>query len=520
MNRRIFLKGVGGAAIAAPFLGSLLKPARAQEAAAPKRLVIYYTNNGCLTNRWFPKVLDGSVTPTTLEGTTLAGLSTFAPKLLFPRGLGMQPRPQFGFGGINVDGANHFDPHDQGMASKLTCAPIDPNGSHWALSHSLDWEVARAVNTGTKSPLVLSVTGSGTDVKRIISYSASREPYAPETNPQNVYASLTGLFQGEETEADYRVARGQSIIDLVSDDLETLQRKNMSNADQRRLKDWLDLLRDTENRVIPAACNADSATELGITEATVAAAGGFSGGTAAAFTTRGDMMIRLIALSMMCDNNRSIILQWPGYVRFEWDGLSHEYDHHGLSHRVGSAAVSGTCVPGVIDRIHEIDLWYAGRYAELVTLLDSIVEGDETMLDHCACMWLPELADGNAHNNNNLPIVIAGGCSGYLKTGVSVNVSTDTNLATGNSEASCGNTGFEEVGQGSGSPSTGSTGGNVPLNKLYVTLLNAVGALTTEGAPYDRFGAVDTGADVTTDGNGNIVDGVITNPGELSALRA
>ena len=41
-------------------------------------------------------------------------------KLLFPRGLGMAPK---GFN-VMVDGVQYFDPHDQGMGSKLTCAPI------------------------------------------------------------------------------------------------------------------------------------------------------------------------------------------------------------------------------------------------------------------------------------------------------------------------------------------------------------------------------------------------------------
>jgi hypothetical protein len=160
-----------------------------------------------------------------------------------------------------------------------------------------------------------------------------------------------------------------------------------------------------------------------------------------------------------------------------------------------------------------------------VRLLDSISEGERTLLDNTACMWLPELADGNAHNNNNLPIVIAGSCGGYLKQGVSVNVSSDAKLATGNSEAACQTEG-EEVSAGAG---TGSQGGNVPLNKLYVTLLNAVGAKTAEGAPIQSFGVSDDAGSsgfgggsisFTTDGNGKVMDGAIMDPGELAALRA
>jgi hypothetical protein len=104
-------------------------------------------------------------------------------------------------------------------------------------------------------------------------------------------------------------------------------------------------------------------------------------------------------------------------------------------------------------------------------------------------------------------------------------LSTEQNLAVGNSEAACKTEG-EEVSAGSG---TGSSGGNVPLNKLYVTLLNAVGAKSPEGAPIDTFGVSDNGGSggfgggsitFTTDGNGKVTDGTIKDPGELAALRA
>lgn len=499
MNRRLFLRGIGGAALAAPFLSSLGRSVRAQEIAAPRRLVVFYTNNGCLTNRWFPSVENGPIDASALAGGTLEGLAPYASKLLFPRGLALYPAY---FRGQTID------PHDQAMGSKLTCAPIDAEGSRWALSHSLDHEVARLVNQGSKSPLVLSVGNAFDNVKGIVSYSAAQEPYAPETNPRNVYNGLTGLFpaSGEEGEADYRVKRGESIIDLVSSDLETFKRLDMSRADHERVDDWLQLLRETEQQVIPAACNADTATALGITdeELTAAGGGGFGTNLGTAFTLGSDMMMKLIALTMMCDDNRSIILQWPGYVTFDWDGISHEYDHHGLSHRNGSADVGGTCVSGVLDAIAEIDHWYAERYVKLVGLLDSISEGEGTLLDNSAVMWLPELADGNAHNTNNLPIVIAGSCGGYLKTGASVNVAGGT-LGTGNSEASCA-----DGGMGENSLNTGSNGGMVPLNKLYVTLMNAVGCTAEDGGPVTSFGVVDSAE----------LEAGITDPGELAELRA
>jgi hypothetical protein len=504
MKRRLFLKGAAGATLAAPFLASLRQPsAHAAEAIAPRRMVIFYTQNGCLTDRWFPKVESGALDAAALTGTTLDGLKDLTQKLLFPRGLSMYPRGQY-----TVNGTAYFDPHDQGMGSKLTAAPIDPTGDHWAMGRSLDHVAAELVNPGKNGPLVVSVGNAFANVKGILSYKAPLEPYAPETKPTNVYSQLTGLFVdgGAMTEADYRVKRGKSVIDLVSADLSTFKRLNMSLADQQRVDDWLALLRETEIQVVTAACNKDTATMLGITDADVksASGGGFGVDMATAFTLGGDMMMKLMALTMMCDANRSIVLQWPGFVKFNWDGIKHDYDHHGLSHRNGSAAVGGTCVPGVLESLNQIDNWYAGRYAKLVNLVNSIVEGDRTMLDNSAVMWLPELADGNAHNNNNLPIVIAGSVGGYLKQGVSVSLDPTKTLGTGNSEAGCTPEG------GDVTFGTGSNGGNVPLNKLYVTLLNALGATDEAGAPIQTFGVADSNDPIAG----------ITKPGELAELKA
>jgi hypothetical protein len=134
-----------------------------------------------------------------------------------------------------------------------------------------------------------------------------------------------------------------------------------------------------------------------------------------------------------------------------------------------------------------------------VGLLDSIGEGDGTLLDHTATTWLPELSDGATHNTNNLPIMIAGSANGYLKTGQVINVDTGTPDA-GKSTSTCKDGG--SIGY------TGSMGGNLPINKLYVTLMNAVGMRNTDGSKITTFGVMD----------GMTANAGISNPGEVTAL--
>jgi hypothetical protein len=527
LNRRFFLKGVAGACVAAPFLASVHeKWAKAQgtPTTPPKRLVMMYTHNGCLTNRWFPKKEDGPIEAADLAGTYLEPLTPHLDKLLIPRG----------FRSLNQYGSGQaVDPHDQACGSKLTCAYIADSRDRYATAESLDHVIGKQINPGAdKKPLVLGVGAASTLIKEVISFSGPEQPYPTNVNPQSVWTLLsgtvamggsgTGSSGGGPTPADYLVAKGKSVIDLVKDDLDTYKRLQMSRADQDNVDAWLALLRDTEvgmgDPELSAACNAMAATGLNIDETTLKDAsptGMITAGNvlgprgsaegdanlAISFTKGGDMMMNLMALTMMCDMNRVLMLVYPGYVIFNWDNISHTKEHHGLSHRTGDFTVGGNCFAGVIDMIAQIDNWYVGKWKRLIETFKNIQEGDGTLLDNTATMWLPELSDGNAHNTNNLPIMIAGSAGGYLKQGAFVNVEGGT-IGVGSSENSCVNGGT--IG------STGSTKGNVPINKLYVTLMNAVGCTGTDGGPVTTFGKFD----------GNKEPDGIKNPGEVASLKA
>ena len=533
MNRRVFLRGVGGTAVAAPFLSSLFESkANAQAGTPPKRLVIFYTHNGCLTNRWFPKIDNGAITDASLEGT-LDVLRPYKSKLLIPRGIkSLNP---YAVG-------QSTDPHDQACGSKLTCAPISSAANRYATAASLDHEIAKAINPSAKSPLVLSVGAASTNIKEVISFSGKETAFPATVNPTTVFNQLTNVFGtggmtgGGMTEATWQFRRGQSVIDMIRGDLGRFQNLKMSGADKSRVTDWLDLLKTTEDRLkammmtggggSTVSCTKMTAegTPLGLTDASLKSgtvtgtitAGNVLGprGTpegdanlATSFTLGGDLMLNLIALNMICDTNRVLMMVWPGYVIFNWDGMKHSNEHHGLSHRTGNFEVGGNCrVDGVLDKLQEIDRWYAKKYAKLVGLLDSIGEGSGKLLDNTATVWLPELSDGAAHNLNNLPIVVAGSCGGYLKQGEVVQLET-SKPDPGKSDSTCSTTGGS-IGF------TGSSGGNIPINKFYVTLMNALGMRQSTGAKIDKFGMYDTDADFKA----GAATQKISNPGELTKL--
>jgi len=487
MNRRFFLQGAGGALLAAPLLTSLRSTSRASDPALPRRSVVFHSPCGCLTNRWFPTVEDGPLDAAALAGTTLEVLTPHVDKLLVPRGLraiNQYTRPQA------------IDPHKQAVGSKLTCALLEESGENYPLSHSLDQEIARQVNPNGREPLVLSPLNTGAVVYLTLSYSAPLAPLVPSSDPIAIYSELTGMGGPE---AEYRLRRRESVIDAVRDDLEGYQRLDMSRTDQQRIEAWLELLRDTERGLEGAACD-PSLVSLNA-DAVAAASQGES--AAQAFTERTDVLMQLMALTLACDVNRSLVLSFPGFVVFDWDGIHHSYDHDGLAHRSGTGG-PGQCVEGVLDMLWEIDRWYAAKFAKIVSLLDALPEGDGSVLDNTGLVWLQEFSDGSAMNLNNMPIVIAGSCGGYLKQGVAVNVE-DAPAEPGNSDGNCG-----EGSDGMVHLDTGSSGGNVPINKLYVTLLNALGCRAPDGGPVQSFGQFD----------GFIAEEGITDPGELDRLKA
>jgi len=423
LNRRRFLYGLGGAVVAAPFLSSLAERAAKAEGTpviTPKRLIVYFTHYGCLTDRWFPTKAHGPLTSTDYAAMkTLAPLAPYASKLLMVRGI--RAMNEWSFQGTL---GQTTDPHTQVCGSFFTGQPVTPNDGKFtatATGRSLDHICAEQVNPSGGAPLFMQiggVSGNASNTQAVISFDKPNQIFPGVGSPTQIYNNLTNLLgAGAMTPDSYRVVRGKSVIDIVRDDLSSLQRVDMSASDKQRLSDWVDLLHQTSGQ-ISAQCSSDTASKLGITSQAVQSAAG--GGLSVDLSVVAPVMTNLAVLSAICDSNRVIFMKMPPNWVFKNLGLSVE--SHGLSHRIGNANMGGACLDGVFDMIGKIDSFYAQQFAKLVGQLDSIAEGDGTVLDNTATVWFQEMSDGNSHNLNNLPILQAGGCAGYFKTGQAINV--------------------------------------------------------------------------------------------------
>jgi len=211
----------------------------------------------------------------------------------------------------------------------------------------------------------------------------------------------------------------------------------------------------------------------------------------------------------------------PG--NFVYKNLGLTLESHSVSHRTGNANQGGTCVSNALEMVHTIDKYYAQLFAYFVGRLDSVGEGTgKTVLDNTATVWFQEMSDGNSHNLNNLPILQAGNCGGYFKTGQAVNVAkAQTDMSPGHSTEDCKNgqsTNLDAVG-------TPADVASMPINKYFCNLLNAIGAKADSTgyaapggtAPVTKFGKYDN---TKYFADGGTRASVIEKPGEFTELRA
>lgn len=462
MNRRRFLRGAGTLMLGLPFLESLApKVAKAQSTTAPRRFVGFFQCNGINLDRFWPTSGYGALTDAGLVGTAMEPLTRHRSKLLIPRGIHTVPR------GFGWDPSNGCD-HKKGMGHKLTAQPLGPSG--YPLGPSIDQEMARRINPQNTPSLTLMAGYRANSVLGHISYSGSEQPVTGEQNPNLAYQDLVGLSGVDEALRQQIITRRQSIIDLVADDFATINAKRLSGADRRKLDMHLTYVRDLE-RVMETeglvSCTLDQGRA-----AELANLNPRNVELDSEYKRIGRMQMDLIAMSLACGATKVATMQWgsgAGGPIFTWDGMSHGYNHHKLSHGNTRDDDSGTPVDGWQDMIHEIDRWHAGELAYLLDRISSYDEGNGTMLDNTAVLWMNELSHGKDHDFRDSPYVLAGGCGGYFKQNEYIRLS--------------------------GQNTRGSE--DAPHNKLLTTLMNAV------GVPTQLFGSAEYGQ-----------------PGEFDALKA
>lgn len=471
LRRRAFLRGVGGVVVGLPFLEALAPKAHAQASTAVKRFGVFFCCNGVNMSKWFPTSGAGALTAAGLTGTATEPLTPHLSKLLFPRGIHMSPR------GYDQDGGGGDD-HGKGMAHKLTAQFADEDD--WlAQGESIDYHLARQINPGPEGarrpPLNLMV-GYSANYKGLdyISYSGPGKAVQAMNNPWTAYKQFMNLGVSQDTaeaaEAEMRIAkRRQSVLDLVTEQFNDLKRGPLSKADKDKLDQHFSYIRDLESGMSHGLVSClDDTTKTASQMYQNRGEGGDFDGQYDEYVKLTELQLDIYALALACDYTRVATFHFDrgsGGPTFKWDGMSHEYNHHKLSH---GTTCDGGCedpVTGYEGMLANIDTWHMKQYARLLAKLDSYTEENgKTILDNSAILYANELSDGKAHSFMDLPFIIAGSAGGYFKQGQYVK------LAESNDNKAA------------------------PHNKLLTTLVNAM------GVQLDRFGTTDAKATTAQSG--------------------
>jgi hypothetical protein len=402
LSRRTLLRGLG-TALALPVLDSMTPALAAASRLSPKspnRMVFVYVPNGIIMDGWTP-----AKTGRDFEFLRIMKpLEPFREKLLVLTGLTHNTGRALGDG-----------PGDHARAAATFLTGVHPKktaGADISLDISVDQVAAQAVGHQTRfASLELGLEGgkqagncdSGYSCaySNNISWRSPTTPNPPEVNPRLVFERLFGDFDPTES-AEARARRrlyNKSILDFVMDDTRRLQ-KELGASDKRKLDEYLTAVREIEMRI-------ERAEKQGSFEAPDLEK---PSGVPVEFSEHARLMFDLLAVALQTDSTRiaTIMLAREGSNR-AYREIGVAEGHHGLTHHRGNE--------DWIEKIRQINLYHCQQFAYFLQKLDSIQDGDGTLLDNSMVLYGSGISDGNRHTHHDLPVVIAGKGTGKLRTG-------------------------------------------------------------------------------------------------------
>jgi len=197
-----------------------------------------------------------------------------------------------------------------------------------------------------------------------------------------------------------------SILDRVKSRAQDLSRK-VSSTDKTKLDEYLTSVREVEKRVEGMRKSKESADDAAKGRNTVAATMDRpANGLPDDLREHARLMCDIIAIAFQTDKARvASLLISRDLSAMYYPFLDVKEGHHAASHNNAS------------DGYERIARFHVSQFAYLASKLDSMKEGDGTVLDNTCLMFLSNLWIGRKHDNTRLPLILAGGLGGTLKTG-------------------------------------------------------------------------------------------------------
>ena len=392
ISRRTVLRGVG-VAMALPWLESLPAWGRPTDGPFPRRFGVLFMGNGINGNHWWAT---GSGAEMKL-GRSLTPLEPLKTKITVINGLFNRPAVGMGI-------------HPAQTGNLLSGVPIQRGP---ILESGITVDRVLATSLGRDTPISSLVLGceppmTGYHESRFsLAYSSHLSWQSPDSPvPNELYPSLAwdSLFENRGS------LRHLSILDRAKGEAAALER-SISSGDRAKLDEYLTSLREVEKRVESMRKAKDTADDRAKGQNRPALTMPRpANGLPEDLREHTRLMCDLIAIAFQTDKTRiATLLLARDLGALYYPFLNVADGHHAASHENNSAGYA------------RIATFHLSQLAYLAARLDAMPEGDGTVLDHSCLMWLSNMWIGRKHDNTRLPLVLAGGLGGTLKTGRTLN---------------------------------------------------------------------------------------------------
>ncbi|HEY7670968.1 MAG TPA: DUF1552 domain-containing protein [Gammaproteobacteria bacterium] len=394
LHRRTFLRGAMGA-VALPFLDAMV-PAFAQSSrVAPFRFGAVYMPNGVYPGLWHPEKVGKDFTFQPI----MKPLEPLREHLVT---VSQMKAPE---GGPSMGGV-----HMGASAAFLNgTGPVGRNGSFNLIESrkSIDQHIADAVAGDTPlRSLELGTEDMGTSAGacdgypcvffNTISWRDDSSPLPVGINPQVTFERMFG-DPGSAAQRLARLEQKQSLLDSVAAETARLER-TLGPSDNAILEEYLTNVRRVEHQLQKMLARSDTlasapATPIGIPDS---------------FDDHLTITYDLLHLAFQGDITR-VFTFMLGH-----EGSSRSYAHIGISephHPVSHHADK----PEGIERYARITTYQMVKLGEFLTKLKATADGDGTLLDSALVYFGSGMSNGNEHDRNNAPALLAGGANGKLE---------------------------------------------------------------------------------------------------------
>lgn len=234
-----------------------------------------------------------------------------------------------------------------------------------------------------------------------ISWRGPSTPNAKDVNPRAVFERFFGSADSVEAAAS-RAIRNQkrkSILDFVLEDANSLS-KTLGGKDKFKLEEYLESVRDIERRLVAAevgAANSPKIDGIQVPKGNLQDRGEH-------IRLMGDMMI----LAFRADLTRICTFMFANegsnrpYREIEITDGHHDISHHGND-------------PAKLEKKMKIDTFHVEQLAYILEKMAATKDINGSLLDNSILVYGGGISDGNKHNHDDLPILVAGRAGGKLK---------------------------------------------------------------------------------------------------------